>query len=151
MSKIGNSTERKRLVVARGWWLFSRSFVSDSLWPMNCNTSGFRILQCLPEFAQTHVHWVSDAIQPSHPLSPPSPALNLSQHQGREKQKSELIANRYTFFWAWWKCSGISKDAQHSEYAKNYLIMYFKIVNFMLHKLHLYFKIFKWNVILNLK
>ena len=81
MSKIGNSTERKRLVVARGWWLFSRSFVSDSLWPMNCSTSGFRILQCLPEFAQTHVHWVSDAIQPSHPLSPPSPALNLSQHQ----------------------------------------------------------------------
>ena len=35
-----------------------------------------------PEFTQTHVHWVSDAIQPSHPLSFPSPALNLSQHQG---------------------------------------------------------------------
>ena len=42
-------------------------------------------LHYLPEFAfeQTHVHWVNDAIQPSHPLSPPSPpALNLSQHQG---------------------------------------------------------------------
>ena len=37
----------------------------------------------IPEFAQTHVHWVSDAIQPSHPLSSPSSlALNLSQHQG---------------------------------------------------------------------
>ena len=37
----------------------------------------------LPEFAQTHVHWVGDAIQPAHPLSSPSPpALNLSQHQG---------------------------------------------------------------------
>ena len=37
----------------------------------------------LPESNQTHVHCVSDAIQPSHPLSPPSPlALNLSQHQG---------------------------------------------------------------------
>ena len=37
----------------------------------------------LPEFTQTHVHWVGDAIQPSHPLSSPSPpALNLSQHQG---------------------------------------------------------------------
>ena len=36
-----------------------------------------------PDFAQTHVHWVGDVIQPSHPLSPPSsPALNLSQHQG---------------------------------------------------------------------
>ena len=36
----------------------------------------------LPEFTQTHVHWVSDAIQPCHPLSSPSPAFSLSQHQG---------------------------------------------------------------------
>ena len=51
--------------------------------PMNCNTPGFPVLHCLPEFAQTHVHWVSDAIQLSHPLSPPSPLiLNLFQHQG---------------------------------------------------------------------
>ena len=51
--------------------------------PMHCNTSGFLVLHYLPEFAQTHVHWVSDTIQPSHPLSPTSsPALNLSQHQG---------------------------------------------------------------------
>ena len=50
--------------------------------PMNCSTSVFPVLQHLPEFAQTHVHWVSDAIQPSHPLSSPSPpALNLSQPQ----------------------------------------------------------------------
>ena len=43
----------------------------------------FPILHYLPEFAQTHVHWVNDAIQPSHPLLPISPpALNLSQHQG---------------------------------------------------------------------
>ena len=38
------------------------------------------VLHYLPEFAQTHVHWFSDAIQPSHPLLPASPALNLSQH-----------------------------------------------------------------------
>ena len=51
--------------------------------PMDCSTSGFPVLHCLPEFAKTHVHWVDDAIQPSHPLSPPSPsAINLSQHQG---------------------------------------------------------------------
>ena len=51
--------------------------------PMDCCTPGFLVLQCLPEFAQTHVHWVGDAIQPSHRLSPLSPpALNLSQHQG---------------------------------------------------------------------
>ena len=50
---------------------------------MNCSTPGFPVLHYLSEFAQTHVHWVSDAIQPSHPLSTPSsPALSLSQHQG---------------------------------------------------------------------
>ena len=51
--------------------------------PMNCRTLGFPVLHCLLKFAHTHVHWVDDAIQPSHPLSPPSlPALSLSQHQG---------------------------------------------------------------------
>ena len=42
----------------------------------------FPVLHYLPEFAQTHVHWIGDVIQPPHPLSPPSLALNLSQHQG---------------------------------------------------------------------
>ena len=51
--------------------------------PMDWSTPSFLVLHYLPKFAQTHVHWVGDAIQPSHPLSPPSPpALNLSQHQG---------------------------------------------------------------------
>ena len=49
---------------------------------MDCSTPGFPVLHYLPEFAQTHVHGVDDAIQPSHPLLLPSPALNLSQHQG---------------------------------------------------------------------
>jgi len=50
--------------------------------PTDCNTQDFPVLHHLPEFAQTHVHWVNDAIQPPHPLSSPSPpALNLSQHQ----------------------------------------------------------------------
>ena len=45
---------------------------------MDCRTPGFPVLLYLPEFAQTHVHWVDDAIQLSHPLLPPSsPALNL--------------------------------------------------------------------------
>ena len=38
---------------------------------MDCRTPGFAVLHSLPEFAHTHVHWVSDAIQPSHPLLPP--------------------------------------------------------------------------------
>ena len=50
--------------------------------PMDCSTSGFLVLHCLLEFAQTHVHRVGDALQPSHPLSSSSPALNLPQHQG---------------------------------------------------------------------
>ena len=51
--------------------------------PMNCGMSDFPILHYLPDFAQTHVHWVSDAIQPFHPLLPSSPlSLSLSQDQG---------------------------------------------------------------------
>ena len=51
--------------------------------PMGRSTPGFPVLHHLPEFIQTHVHWVSDAIQPSHSLLSPSlPAFNLSQHQG---------------------------------------------------------------------
>ena len=49
--------------------------------PMDCSTPGFPVLHRLPEFAQTHVCWVRDAIQPSHPLLSPSPALSLSKHQ----------------------------------------------------------------------
>ena len=49
---------------------------------MNCSTPGLPVHHQLLEFAQIHVHWVSDAIQPSHPLSSPSPpAPNPSQHQ----------------------------------------------------------------------
>ena len=51
--------------------------------PINCSTPGLPVHHQPPEFTQTHVHWVGDALQPSHPLSSPSPpALNLSQHQG---------------------------------------------------------------------
>ena len=51
--------------------------------PMDCSTPGFAVYYKLPELAQTHVYRVSDAIQPSHPLSSPSPpSFNLSQQQG---------------------------------------------------------------------
>ena len=49
---------------------------------MDCSTSGLPVLHHLPEFAQVQVHWISDVIQPSHPLLPTSsPGLNLSQHE----------------------------------------------------------------------
>ena len=50
--------------------------------PMDCSTPGFPVHHQFPEFTQTHVHWVGDAIQPSHPLSSPSPpTFSLSQNQ----------------------------------------------------------------------
>ena len=81
---------------AQWWWLLTDqhslclrlvSSVAQSCLtlcdPMDCSTPGFPVHHQLLEFAQTHVHWVSDAIQPSHPLSSPSlPTFNLSQHQG---------------------------------------------------------------------
>ena len=59
--------------------------------PMNHSTPGLPVHHQLPEFTQTHVHWVGDAIQPSHPLSSSSPpAFNLSQHQGLLQWVSSL-------------------------------------------------------------
>ena len=59
---------------------------------MNCSTPGHPVHHQLPECTQTHVHWVGDAIQPSHPLSSPyPPALSLSQHQSF--QMSQLFAS----------------------------------------------------------
>ena len=59
--------------------------------PMNCSTPGLPVHHELPESTQSQVHWVSDAIQPSHPLSSPSPpAFDLSQHQG-SYQMSQLF------------------------------------------------------------
>ena len=73
---------------------------------MDCSIAGFPVL---PEFVQTHVHWVSKAIQPSHPLSPPSlPVLNLSQHQGffqwvgsshQVAEVGELQLQHQSFWW----------------------------------------------------
>ena len=59
--------------------------------PMDCSTPGLPVHHQLLEFTHTHVHGVGDAIQPSHPLSSPSPpAFNLSQHQGLFKRVSSL-------------------------------------------------------------
>ena len=59
------------------------SVKSNSLWPHELQYTRPLRLSPLPEFTQTHVHYISDAIQPSHPLlSPSPPAFNLSQHQG---------------------------------------------------------------------
>ena len=60
---------------------FICSVVSDSSDPMDCILPGLPVHHHLPEFTQTHVHWLGDSIQPSHPLSSPSHVFNLSQDQ----------------------------------------------------------------------
>ena len=60
---------------------------------MDCSTPGFPVLHCLPELAETHVHRVSDAIQPSHPLLSLPLALNLPQDQGLFQTITYCIIN----------------------------------------------------------
>ena len=68
--------------------------------PIDCSTSGFSVLHYLPEFAQTHVLWVNDAIQTSPLLLPPSPhALNFSQHQGFFFSSELVLHIRWPNYW----------------------------------------------------
>ena len=67
-------------------------------YPMDCSTPGFHVHHQLPELAQTHIHWVSAAIQPSHPRASPSPpTFNLSQHQGLF---NESVLIRWPKYWS---------------------------------------------------
>ena len=67
--------------------------------PMNCSMPGLPVHHQLPEFSQTHVHPVGDAIQPSHPLSSPSPpALNPSQHHGLSSEST--LHMRWPKYWS---------------------------------------------------
>ena len=74
--------------------------------PMDCSTPGFPVHHQLPESTQTHVHWVGDVIQPSHPLPSPSPpAFNLSHHQKLSKVELRLpygsfLVAQWLGFWA---------------------------------------------------
>ena len=88
---------------------FSLSVVSDSLWPHGCSTTGLLVHHQLLKFTQTHVHWVSDAIQSSHPLSSPSPTFNLSQHQGLCKWAFRIRGLKY-----WSFCFNISTFNEYS-------------------------------------
>ena len=79
--------------------------------PMNHSMSGLPVHHQLSEFTQTHVHWVGDAIQPSHPLSSPSPpTFNLSQHQGLFKwviihKGMVMPVFKYSFLYGHWNLS----------------------------------------------
>ena len=91
---------------------FSRSIVSHSCDPMDCSTPGLPVHHQLLEFTQTHVHWIGDPIQPSHPLSSPSPlAFNLYRHQGlfqwvsSSNQVAKVLEFQFqhqSFQWLFW-------------------------------------------------
>ena len=86
--------------------------------PMDCSTPDLPVQHQLPEFTQTHVHWVGDAIERSHPLSSPSPpALSLSQHQGfSNKSALHIMWPKY-----WSFNFSISASNDYSE------LIYFRI------------------------
>ena len=90
---------------------FSCSVVSNSLRPRGLQHTGLPVHHQLPEFTQTHVHCVGDAIQPSHPLSSPSyPALNLSQHHGLFSESALHI--RWPKYWSF--SFNISPSSEYS-------------------------------------
>ena len=67
--------------------------------PMDCSTPGLPVHHQLPELTQTHVHWVGDAIQPSHPLlSPCIPSVSLSQHEGLFQES--VLCIRWPKYWS---------------------------------------------------
>ena len=105
-------------------WCFQFCSVSQSCPtlcdPMDCSTPGLPVHHQLLEFIQTHVHWISDAIQPSHPLSPSHPTFNLSQHQGLFK----WVSSSYQFFipfrnWIIFHCKDPSHVFIHSPVAEH--------------------------------
>ena len=85
---------QKTKIMASGHIQFSSSVISDSLQPMNCSTPGLPVHYQLLEFTQTHVHRVGDAIQPSHPLSSPSPPAPI-------RPSIRLFSNESTLCMRW--------------------------------------------------
>ena len=91
---------------------FSRSVVSDSLWPHGLQHARPPVHHQLLEFTQTHVHWDGDAIQPSHPLSSHSPpAFSFSQHQVWENGSVLPFISIGLFFTSGSQSIGVSASA----------------------------------------
>ena len=86
--------------------------------PMDCSTPGFPVLHHLLEFAQTHVHWVSDANQPSCPLlSPSPPAVNLSHHQ----DLFQWVSSSH------WVAKVLELHLQHQSFQRIFMVDFLKI------------------------
>ena len=105
----------------------SPSRVLTLCYPVDCSTPGFSVLHHLPELAQTHVHWISDAIQPAGPLlSPSPPAFSLSQHQGLWKRLSTCHKIQNTGLGTFWM---FKNYYEHGPWL-NSMVTYFHIHSF---------------------
>ena len=95
----GNSYIVNCSLEALGWVQFSSVAQSCPTLcdPMNCSTPGLPVHHQLPEFTQTHVHWVSDAIQPSHPLSSPSLAAGVQPRWIQGIRRVDGVGVRKTY------------------------------------------------------
>ena len=103
--------------------------------PMDCSTPGFPVHHQLPENAQTHIHWVSDAIQPSHSLSSPSlPAFNLCQHQRLFQWVSSCI--RWPQDWKRLIFIPIPKKSNAKECTNYYMIVLISHSSKVMLKIH---------------
>jgi len=138
----------------------------STLWdPMDCSTPGIPVLHHLPEPAQTHVHWVSDAIQPCRPLSSPSsPAFNPSQHQGlswwigsshqvASASASVLPMNTQDWFPLGWTglisllCKGLSRIFSNTTAQKHQFLVFSLIYGPTLTSVHDYWKNYSFDYI----
>ena len=90
---------------------FSPSVMTNSLWPKDCSTPGLTVHHQLPEFTQTQVHWVGDAIQPSHPLSTPSWLLP-SIFRSIRVFSNESVLTRWPKYWSF--SFSISPSSEYS-------------------------------------
>ena len=79
---------------------------------MNCSTPGFPVHHQLPELAQTHIHWVADAIQPSHPVSSPSPPALLLFPSIRAFSNESVLCIRLPEYWSF--SFGINPSREYS-------------------------------------
>ena len=112
--------------------------------PMNCSTPSIAVHHQLPESTKTHAHWVSDAIQPSHPLSSPSPpTLNLSQHQGLFKWVSSASVAKVLDFqlqhqsFHWTPRTDLARNKYlRVNWSQSILSAYTSKVEFFLPKIH---------------
>ena len=99
--------------------------------PMDCSILGVPVIHCLPEFAQTHIHCVDDAIQPSHLLSPSSPpAFSLSQNRGLFQWGGQRIGVWSSIRWPkYWSFSfSISPSNEYSGLMISFKIGWFDLL-----------------------